>query len=108
MSIACKFCFVDGLRWGKDALGKWVLFYESGQRHLCRPTREKIAKKIKKAEFWDLKGLAKWEAKQPKPEPPPEPFDFTHPWFGFLDTAPANPKVVKTRAAKQEVMELIP
>jgi hypothetical protein len=111
-AISCKFCGVDGLSW-KQVAGKWLLIYPSGQTHLCRQTREKIAKKIAKPtaeSVWDLKALAKWEAKQPVPEPPPrEPFAFTDPWFNFLDGGDPRPRIAKTQLAKQETFEeLIP
>jgi len=46
-AIMCQFCKCDGLTWKQDAVGKWRLFYESGQLHTCRATRDKIAKSIK-------------------------------------------------------------
>ena len=45
-AIMCQFCKTDNLRW-KETEGGWKLFYESGQQHLCRATRDKIAKSIK-------------------------------------------------------------
>ena len=85
--MRCQYCETDGLHWAKDALGKWRLHYADNSLHLCRVTREKLAKAIKpKQPFWDEKALANWKAKQSKPPPPPkEPFSLSDPWFNFLD-----------------------
>ena len=83
--MKCKWCSTDGLQW-KQVEGHWRLCYADGSHHLCRATREKLAKKIDRKPFWNEKALAKWEAEQPKPPPPPkEPFSYSHPWFNFLD-----------------------
>jgi len=97
----CKLCKTDGLVW-KSTEGRWKLYYSSGDPHLCRPTREKLAKKIQRRltseEFWNMPQLLKWEASQPKPEPiPPEAlWNYTHPWFSFLDAGDPRPKSKKS------------
>lgn len=106
-AIACKFCFVDGLSWGKDSLGKWALFYESGQRHKCIGTRAAIAKAIPKPakSFWNEKELEKWRKRQPVT--PPMPAEWSPEWFTWLclETQP-KPQLSRCDVAHQQ--ELIP
>jgi hypothetical protein len=110
-NITCRWCHTDGLQW-KQIDGRWRLIYPSGQSHLCRATRDKLVKSIAKPkqEFWDMEAVRKWEARRPKKEPMPAEAmnDFKHPYWNWLDDAPKNPKIIKTRAAQQETFELIP
>ena len=54
-AIMCQYCKTDGLSW-RNAEGRWRLYYESGQPHLCRAIRDKLLKAVGKPKqpFWDL------------------------------------------------------
>ena len=106
----CKHCFCANLHWVQHE-GKWRLAYEGGQLHRCIGTRATLAKSIPKpkAEFWDLKALEKWRKRQPVV--PAMPSEWSEEWYQWLmldGDGPKAQKVVKTRAAQQEILEMVP
>lgn len=88
--MICKWCKTPNLQW-KEVAGRWALFYETGQRHLCRATRDKLVKKIGRMtpeQFWSPEAFKQPEKKM---DYPPMPENFRDSWWNFLD---AGEKVV--------------
>lgn len=115
----CQYCKTDGLRW-RQVEGKWALFYESGQRHLCRSTRDKIVKAIHHRplgpptleehliKHLSKEGVKRWMKDVSQPEPDTPPADYTDPWWNWLDPG-QKPMKSKPIAAKQHTFEeLVP
>ena len=96
----CQYCKVDGLQW-KQLEGRWRLYYESGQPHLCRATRDKLLKAVArpKQSFWNEKELEKWRKRQPVT--PPMPAEGSPEWFTWLclEVEP-KPKIARCEVAK--------
>jgi len=117
-AIMCQYCKVDGLHW-RQVEGRWRLAYESGGLHLCRATRDKIAKSITVKpigpptfeehlkKHFTREGVTWMLRRKPKPVEIP-PADWNDPFYDFLDGETRKTDSRPPLARQQTFAEIVP